>query len=44
MNDSCRKTKILSQRWFKMADEDLLFAKAGWKESGISRHTCFMCQ
>ena len=44
MNEDLRKTKILSQRWFKIADDDLLFAKAGWKESGISGHTCFMCQ
>ena len=44
MSKKIRKTKILSQRWFKMADEDLLFAKAGWKESGISGHACFMCQ
>lgn len=36
MNDNYRKTKVLSQRWFKIADDDLLFAKAGWKESGIS--------
>ena len=27
-----------------MANDDLLFAKAGWKESGISGHACFMCQ
>lgn len=44
MKEDLRKTKILSQRWFKIADEDLLFAKAGWKESRISGHTCFMCQ
>lgn len=44
MSDKRRKIKILSRRWLKIADDDLLFAKAGWRESNISGHACFMCQ
>lgn len=34
----------LSQEWFKKADDDMLFAKAGFKESGIASNACFLCQ
>ncbi len=44
MSDKRRKIKILSRRWLKIADDDLLFAKAGWQESNISGHACFMRQ
>ncbi|MAG44922.1 hypothetical protein CL633_03465 [bacterium] len=36
--------KKLSKEWFKKADDDMLFAKAGFKESGIAGNACFLCQ
>lgn len=33
-----------AKKWFQIADDDLLFAKAGLKESGLARNACFLCQ
>lgn len=32
----------LAQEWFNLANEDFLFAKAGYKESKIPRNACFL--
>ena len=34
----------LALEWFLRAQDDLLFATAGFKESGIARATCFLSQ
>ncbi len=36
--------KKLAYEWFCKADDDLLFAKAGWKETKITSDACFLCQ
>ena len=36
--------KKLAQEWFDKANNDLLFAKAGWKETNISSIACFLSQ
>ena len=41
MKENYRK---LAQEWFDKADNDLLFAKAGWKETNISSIACFLSQ
>ena len=38
------KKEQKAQEWFKIADDDLLFAKAGLEESGLARNACFLCQ
>jgi len=42
MNENNKKQN--AQQWFAIADDDLLFAKAGLKESGLARNACFLCQ
>lgn len=32
----------LAKEWFGRADDDLLFAKAGFKKTGIARDACFL--
>ncbi len=34
----------LAQEWFRLAEDDFLFAKAGYKETKISRSACFLSQ
>lgn len=36
--------KILAQEWFKKADEDLAYAKVGFKETAYYGLACFHCQ
>ena len=35
-------SKKLAQEWFSRADDDLLFAKAGFKETDIAADACFL--
>lgn len=33
-----------ANKWFKIANNDILFAKAGFKETEIASDACFLCQ
>lgn len=44
MKNSETNFKKLAQEWFDRADDDLLFAKAGFKETKISHNACFLSQ
>jgi len=35
--------KKLVREWFSKANDDLCFAQAGFKETGIASDTCFLC-
>ena len=41
---SKRDTKTLSRRWFNKADNIWLYAKAGYKSTGLTAPFCFDCQ
>jgi len=32
------------EKWFRVADDDLKFAKAGFRETKIPHDACFLCQ
>ena len=36
--------QILAEKWFVRANDDLLFAQVGFKETGIVRDTCLLSQ
>lgn len=37
-----KNNQKLAQEWFDLAEDDFLFAKAGYKETKIPRNTCFL--
>lgn len=44
MSENKKNYKELAERWFKRADDDLLYAKAGFRETGITEDACFFAQ